>query len=63
MLVTGLYILQACNTNHSNDRIDKAIAANEKKDNTSMTSDTKKDTMTTIGSYCLIVTRFNYYAH
>jgi hypothetical protein len=31
MLVTGLYILQACNTNHSNDRVDEAIAANEKK--------------------------------
>jgi len=42
MLVTGLYILRACNTNHSNDRVDEAITANEKKDTMSMTSDTKK---------------------
>ena len=45
VLVTALFILQACNTNENKDSVDKANDANDKKDTTSMTSDTKKDTM------------------
>jgi len=47
VLITALYILQACNNNDNKDSVDKANDANEKKDTTAMTSDAKKDTMAT----------------
>jgi len=45
ILLTSLYILQACNNNDNKDSVDKANDANDKKDTTAMTSDAKKDTM------------------
>ena len=45
VLITALYILQACNNGANKDSVDKANDANEKKDTTAMTSDAKKDTM------------------
>lgn len=45
ILITALYILQACNNSNSKDSVEKANDANAKKDTTSMTSEVKKDTM------------------
>jgi len=48
VLFTALYIFQACNNGDNKDSVDKANDINAKKDTTSMTSDAKKDTMTTM---------------
>jgi len=45
ILLTAMYILQACNNSDNKDSVDKANDANDKKDTTAMTSDAKKDTM------------------